>query len=236
MQIIKNEEYLHIQRKHGLGSYDWSVGDKFEVGSSNNDFFKFFEDVNKSINNDMAGISYNVTDVAGIMLLFLNNGVKLTEFDFYHYDSEKSIQELLGTLNHYVRLVRELMFEEVRSSHFPDHPSRQRGIWVIPNTLDSLEYWKKELGQGRLFKLKLSGKIHKANQEYLQINTNGLSYWREKAFHYWNEEPGLSVEQEECIFEGQVEVLEELEYFPDNPNTKGTEESESKSRTDQKTV
>lgn len=217
MRFIKNEEYLHIQRKHGLGSHDWNVGDKFVVGISNNDFFKFFEDTNKSITNNNTGISYNVTDVTEIMLLFLSKGVKVTEFDFYHYDSEKTIQELANTLNHYVKLVREMMFEEVRLSHFPDYPSRQRGIWVIPNTPESLEYWKKELGEGRLFKVKLSGKIHKANQEYLHVNTNGLSYWRDRAYRYWSEEPGLSVEQEECIFEGQVEILNELDFATDNP-------------------
>lgn len=211
MRKIYKEEYLHIQRKHGLELYQWNTGDQMFIGTEKNDFSKYFELRGKSIVNP-SGYGYNVNETAEIMLRHMEDGLRIPDFDFYHYDPKLTIKELLDSLYYYVRLVRELIFEEVRIEKFPEYPSRQKGIWVIPNNPESLKYWRTQLqGEAKVFKVQLTGIIHQASDEYLRPTTNSLSYWREMAMRYWSGVPGKHNHEEECLFEGYVEVLNEVD-------------------------
>jgi hypothetical protein len=135
-------------------------------------------------------------------------------FDFlnarYSIEQPESIQ---NALNHTQKIIRELVFEEVRKEFFPSHPSRQRCLWVIrADEENSLNYWKEELGHyDRILKVNLTGKIHRANQEFLHLTTDNLNVIRQRAFHYWTGTTGRSPEEEEILFEGFAEVLEIIE-------------------------
>jgi hypothetical protein len=113
---------------------------------------------------------------------------------------------------HYMKLVRELTFEEVRKDFFPSFPSRTRCLWVVPDNNDTLEYWWKELNvdgcEKVLLKLSLTGKIFKANQQHLALNqTFSLDFMRQKAFRYWSGTSGENPNETEILFEGFSNVL-----------------------------
>jgi hypothetical protein len=60
--------------------------------------------------------------------------------------------------------------------------------------------------------VKLSGKIHEASQNYLEAKTHNLKTWRSLAEKYWEGIKKENAEENEFIFEGNVEILEEIEY------------------------
>lgn len=124
--------------------------------------------------------------------------------------TESDFDTIRNGLFHYMRFTRETIFEEIRQTFFPGYPSRQRCIWVVPDCKESLDYWRKELGNGKLFKLELTGKIHRANQEFLNLNNKPLNDMRQRAFKYWSGTSGQNKAEEECLFEGFVNVLEEI--------------------------
>ncbi|WP_237172632.1 DUF2441 domain-containing protein [Paenibacillus lutimineralis] len=112
--------------------------------------------------------------------------------------------------------MREVVFEEVRAEMFPDYPSRQRGLWVMPMDSKPFIYWWGNLGrEGKLFSVKLTGKLHRANQDFLILNTRPLNVLRENAIKYWSGDGAQNSYQAEILFEGDVEVLEEINYTVD---------------------
>lgn len=124
------------------------------------------------------------------------------------------IESIKNTLNHTTKVIRELIFEEVRKEFFPSHPSRQRCLWVINAENDnSLNYWINTLGTAdKILRVKLTGKIHVANQEFLNLTTENLNKIRQNSFHYWTGTSGVRLEEEEILFEGFAEVIEEIIY------------------------
>ncbi|MEN6316866.1 MAG: DUF2441 domain-containing protein [Clostridiaceae bacterium] len=144
------------------------------------------------------------------MLNYNKTGIKNPVIsEFYHFNTNKTLAEVAETLNYYLRFTREVIFEEVRKDFFPDRPSRYRGLWVIPDDTDCLRYWWNTLGKnGAILKLKITGKLHRANQQYLMINTNRLDFIRQEAFKYWAGTTGINRVEEECLFEGFIEVID----------------------------
>lgn len=205
MNCIENEIFYHIQR-NGI----WNVGDIHFIGRTKNPFVSYFDDNAHCIQNPQMGIRYSVNSMANEMLNYIFTSNKHPDFaSFYHYEINRSFKELSDTLEYYLRLTREIVFEEVRKDFFPNLPSRHRCLWVIPDDIDNIKYWWTILGKkGRILKLKLTGKIHRANQQYLNLNTNRLNYIRQEAFKYWAGTSGTNKVEEECLFEGFAEVIE----------------------------
>jgi hypothetical protein len=128
---------------------------------------------------------------------------------FYHFNPEETIKELDRALKDYLILVREWIFEEIRKEFFPNLPSRQRCLFVIPNDVQSLNYWRNTLGKnGNILKLELTGKLHRANQLHLDLTTDNLDHIRGKAFKYWAGASGSNSAEDEYLFEGFAKVLE----------------------------
>lgn len=118
---------------------------------------------------------------------------------------------------HYMKAVRELIFEEVRTEFFPGHPSRNRCIWVIPDNEHisvALRYWIRQVANtnpdAKIAKLNLTGKLHRANQMYL--GERGWVYpfdaIRQNAFKYWTGVNGVNSHEDECLFEGFINIEE----------------------------
>lgn len=142
-------------------------------------------------------------------------------FDFVDYQFyPENLKSVNDALTHQTKIVRELIFEEVRKEFFPSHPSRQRCLWVIKaDDEGSLNYWQNTLGRGhRILKLQLTGKIHRANQEYLSTTTECFNKIRQRAFHYWTGTSGQRPEEEEILFEGFATVLGVLESHLSEPS------------------
>jgi len=134
---------------------------------------------------------------------------------FDYYDArfhEGDATSLSSALFHTAKIIRELIFEEVRKEFFPSHPSRQRCLWVInQENTDSLEYWRNELGAvDKILKLRLTGKIHVANQTFLGATTENLNKIRQNAFHYWTGTNEGHNRELEILFEGFATVIEEI--------------------------
>lgn len=137
-------------------------------------------------------------------------------FEFFDYANvyfnPDNLDSVNTTLTHSLTINREFIFEEVRKEFFPSHPSRQKCLWVI-NSEDpnAFEYWKNTLGTSdKVLRVQLTGKIHKANPQYLNLTADNLNKVRQNAFHYWTGTRGDRPE-EEILFEGFVNVLEELQ-------------------------
>lgn len=110
-------------------------------------------------------------------------------------------------------LIRELIFEEVRNAMFPQLPSRQRCIWLIPDNPAAVKYWWSTMaGPKKIFQLSVSGKYHVANQSFLKIDSGpyNLNAWKERAFRYWAGIKGADAIEDEVLFEGFVNTLEEV--------------------------
>ncbi|WP_337487858.1 DUF2441 domain-containing protein [Phascolarctobacterium faecium] len=133
---------------------------------------------------------------------------------FGFYDTFQYQDPLPNVLSDYIQYAREMIFEEIRQKHFPHLPSRQRCLWLIPiknDNTQALDYWKTILLQDntphQILLLNCSGKIHYANQSFLDLHVGNFNYFREKAFKYWS---GLNVDTVssdiECLFEGFVTV------------------------------
>ena len=117
----------------------------------------------------------------------------------------------------YLLYIRESLFEEVRQQYFPQCPSRQKSIWLIPHNENSLSFWKKALRVNELnipyqvLELVCSGNIFYGNEKYLKTSPElTFNNYRQSAFNYWS---GLDADPEkniavECIFSGYFTVKE----------------------------
>lgn len=210
---VENSTYYHIQRNG-----KWKKGEIHFIGKNKNPFVSYFDTTIHCIKDPGTEKSYNINFVAEEMLNYNRTGIKNSALDgFYHFDTQKTLAEVLAALKEYLLFTREVIFEEVRKDFFPDRPSRYRGIWVIPHDLKCLQYWWDTLGKsGTILELQITGKLHRANQQYLTLNTNRLDFIRQEAFKYWASTTGINEVEEECLFEGFAEVVDII-----NPNNIG---------------
>jgi uncharacterized protein len=129
------------------------------------------------------------------------------------------------TLNHYnagdfvyLKLVEDVL-EEIRLKHFPDKPSRIKGLFVCQDDRKSMERWLEILiyntellePMPQMIKLSLMGNIHCGNFSHVRryLNEIDLENCYESAFKYWRSEPGIDPnEPEEYVFTGEVKVLD----------------------------
>lgn len=205
MKEVREKIYFHYQSQpefywEGVGVKPWQTGTTFVVGRQFNPYFDYFNRYRartsgvingKSVVEQMKnGHSGDLNELVGLAIDQLESNVRL--------------------LREECQLVRELLFEEVRRNHFPTFPSRQRCIWVAPS-VDGVRYWRDRVpGDKRWFRVRLTGKIHTASDAYLTADTMSLDVLRELAWKYWSGYRGEREDRDEILFEGVVEVIEEL--------------------------
>ena len=206
MEIAADKKYYHIQKK---GS--WEVGETYFIGKEKNTFYTYFDKKGNNYYDPKSGRSINTFDIAKSMVDFLKTKRKSPNLTKFHsFDKDQAIKHLFDTLGHYLRFVREHLFEEVRKEFFPDLPSRLRCLWIIPHDKNAVNYWWKNLGRkGKIFEISVSGKVHQASQQYLNITTQSFDYIREQAFKYWAAKSVENQNEYECLFEGFVKVEKE---------------------------
>jgi len=131
----------------------------------------------------------------------------------YHYNSSQTLQELLPMMRTQLTLIREMIFEEVRKERFPQKLSRYKGLHIIPADKESLSFWLPQLKtpNAKIYKLELTGRMHRGKYDLLGINTIPTEYIKLNAYQYWLGINGQESINDECLFEGMVKVLEVVE-------------------------
>ena len=115
-------------------------------------------------------------------------------------------------INHYLRVLRELIFETVRERSFPHLISRWGCIWLI-SSKKGIGVWLKNLGitdlsQCRIYKVKCTGEIHRGHEKHLEIESMSVPTIEENAMKYWTGVEKRPSYKDEVIFWGNVEFIE----------------------------
>lgn len=202
---VEKERFYHIVRE----GYSWDVGDAHFMADGDNYFFSKY--YHQGLNfRGLDGEVYSTQELLSAMAKFASSGERETWLDYD--DLAHALKHTHAVFNQYLMMVREFVFEEVRRKHFPHKPSRQRGMWLIPLNNDALTYWWDVMGEaGRVFVVDVTGKIHRASAMHLNIHTNSLNYTSQQAFRYWSGVGNFDAVTDEYLFEGFVNVVEEVE-------------------------
>lgn len=197
---VRNSVFYHINQKAKWSVFNLlNIGDEIFIGNESNPFFKYFEEHQLTIPVTLE--SGKVIESPGIRFLrgVRDKEVNCIELPQIAYDISV----------HFVKYVRELLWEDIRKAEFQNLPSRQRCIWLISSE-DGIKYWQnrlKCLNDFQVVKVKVEGNLHKANELLLLGDCEPMKVTIEKARQYWageNADDG----KEEILFEGKLEVLE----------------------------
>ncbi len=114
----------------------------------------------------------------------------------------------------YISMLRELVFENVRLSYFPDKPSRKTCLWVT-NDLNVAKYWMGRLphqGKKKIFELELvDGQVHETWEDYLTTKMENIAELEVRAESYWRgEQPAQSQGEREIMLSGIVKIVREV--------------------------
>ncbi|OLS16569.1 MAG: hypothetical protein HeimC3_53150 [Candidatus Heimdallarchaeota archaeon LC_3] len=215
--FIEKKFFYHIRRPYkeldsvlhqivNQSNYNWSVGKTLQIGERENLYFKQMNKFENALN--INGTKVYIMTLLKHLSQVENGEVQLNPLArTYH----KNYKELVGlsyrVLRKSLRSVRELIFEEIRKENYSQLPSRSKCIWLIEDE-KSLSYWSKLL-QGEIYKVEVTGEIHKGSDSYLQVETYSLDFFREQAHKYWKGDP-LDGVKDEIIFTGELEVIENM--------------------------
>lgn len=193
MHEIESAEFFHIQRNKDWGQCDnWKVGDVIEIGNKHNKFMK------SRYNSD-----YNMNPELDFEKEFVRLQQKnLDQSDLQH------LKNMSIVWKEYIIKTREYIFELERLRLDPELPSRFNCLFVTD--LAGINYWKPLLGNlnsQTIYRLSLSGKIHKANEKFVRLNTDSQEFNHDQARKYW---AGEDADQSgyEFLFEGTIKVLD----------------------------
>ncbi len=205
LRTIHKETYFHVSRG---GS--WESGREYFIGEEENHFIR--NHMNREFVIKAAGANGLPLNIAASAMLYhLKTGEKPPELErIYHFEADKTIHEALAMSQHYLTLIREMILEDVRKEYFPEMPSRKKCMWVIPDKKESLAFWLPRLKnpEATILKVELSGKLHRSPQRNLMLNSFSASYIRQNAFTYWMGNTSSELADDECIFQGQMKVVE----------------------------
>lgn len=206
MEIVENQIFYHISKD------EINIGTKLFIGKEKNKFNSFFDKTSLNYRDNISRKEINSSYLIEEIRSYSKTNSKNPSLEkIYSYDFGYTMEYLCSTIGEYLLYVRESLFEEVRRDFFPNYPSRYRCIWVIPDNNEAIKYWWNTLGeQGNIYKVLVSGKIHKANQQYLNLSSESFDFIRGEAFKYWSGITGLNTIEDECLFEGFIEFKDRL--------------------------
>ncbi|MCD1257664.1 DUF2441 domain-containing protein [Paenibacillus athensensis] len=193
MQYVNEAEYYHIQRNKRWGDRDnWNVGDVIEIGKIQNKFMESRYSTDYKIDPEL--------NFESVILKL--QGKPLDKMD------RRFLQDISNVWREYITKTREYIFEYERVRINNKLPSRFRCLFVTDK--EGIKYWLPLLGnadEASIYKLALTGIIHKTNEKFVRLNTNSQEFNHEQARKYW---AGEDAEQQgyEYLFEGKVKVLD----------------------------
>ena len=129
----------------------------------------------------------------------------LSSHDIEQFSSRALANNFHNVIDTYIRLLREMEFENIRREQYANRPSRTRCIWLTDN-LDQAVYWRKRLGKDdrtRIVRVEIDGTLHQADGRHLCADSSSLPELRAAAQSYW--EGKLSTNPEiEILLEGAM--------------------------------
>ena len=199
--------YFHIDT---LG-HNWRKNDMIFVGDKTNHYWKSFAEKSDLIEiNGQNHEVFKVTKAAYEAYAKIHPAP--LKMNGYHFNLLNSLKESIDSLGNSIKLNRELIFESIRKEFYPESPSREKCIWLIPDNNDSLLFWNKILNskiQSKIFKVHVDGKIHRAPQKWLIGGTISVNEWRDLAHNYWKGTNSGNI-QDEILFTGTMKIIEEV--------------------------
>lgn len=132
--------------------------------------------------------------------------------DAAHFTSVELATQAANVLHTYVRLVREMEYENVRRRSFKGLPSRTRCVWVA-DSLQQARYWLGRVDKkcsSQIVRVAVEGITHAADGRHLSNEACSLSELRRTASAYWHGIPTPNSEPE-ILVEGSITVLEVVE-------------------------
>lgn len=206
---IENQKFFHI---HKHNSPKWFEGARLSFGLEPNNSWRAFEVARRGITNPKSNEVYTVDLVALRALEFYRKQKpKDPRLTFYHHDAVVTLAETLDSLFLATRMVRELIFEDVRRQLYTALPSRTSCIWLIPEDPRAVRFWLDNMrgDYKKVYRVNATGEMHRATQQIVMGDTISMSEWRKRAMDYWN---GANSEShdDEILLSGDIEVLEEV--------------------------
>jgi hypothetical protein len=173
------------------------AGDALDVGKEMNPFFGYY---------DVKPFTYPVSEPDGLV-----NQVPAMRFLERVKDGSITPGSLPATAfeiaDHFSMLARELLWESVRLSEFPQEPSRQKCIWLAESIPDVMQWLRRmHVRPVQVVEVRATGRRHIADQWQLVGGSEMLRVWYEKARAYWRGDRTPTPDLE-ILFEGRIEVV-----------------------------
>src|SRR5579863_8999939 len=123
------EEYFHFH-KNIIGN--WKIGDEIILGEDENPYWHSLADVGDFI--EINGGKFDVDlIVRHAFEAYIRKNPAPIIMKGYHFQPLKTLNETINSLGNALKICRELAFELIRRDFYPQLPSRQKCIWLIPN-------------------------------------------------------------------------------------------------------
>jgi hypothetical protein len=202
-KTVEGETFFHINSDANGSLYaPLRVGDVVEVGSQTNPFFRYYEAYSRTYGVTITGTEESHQFPAMQFLRLVRDG-QITCNTLPRVAHE--------TANHFMMLARELFWENIRLSEYPDAPSRHRCMWLVPS-IDDARVWLRLLTfpPGRNFSLlrvRATGRALHVDGSFLAAESQPLPVWADQCRAYWSGRQSATP-QREILFEGRVEALE----------------------------
>lgn len=207
MRTLNKEIFYHVSR-----GGQWEVGKQYFVGDIENYYTQRLMSASFLLPVSQEKPPLPINFAGRAMVEFLQTGQQPAPLQsVYHFQSNQTVKELYDMGQTYLHVLREQLFEEVRREHFSEKPSRQKGMWVIPNNKEALGFWLPHLkvDNARILKMELSGKVHRGMQGTLELVSYPANEIKKIAYDYWtNSAPEHA--SDEYLFEGNFQVLEDI--------------------------
>jgi hypothetical protein len=195
------------------GGHRWIVGATYRVGTGRNRFSDVVHDYRpgrRLSNGEVKGAVAGATEVLRALDQF-----ETRRRGRLRYGYEELLQVLRQTtaaLQTQCTVLRELIFEEVRTQEFPSRPSRERCLWLAPSW-QAVQFWQR-WGPCRKqwFKVRLlAGRFHLADAALLTTEDQTIAEVRDQARAYWTGDIAPDHVRAELLFEGDLQVLAALD-------------------------
>lgn len=202
IEEVRSTIFYHVNSNANRSPHDlMRLGTTIEIGRSSNPFFGIYETWQRA---------YGVTDreTGEVSQVPAMRFLRRVQEGSITTDSLPPIAYEVA--NHFLMLARELVWENIRLSEFPEAPSRQRCIWFT-RTLDQARQWppimKFQPGTHWIVKLRASGTALDVDGRLLAAESEPLPAWYDMARRYWRGE--MSADPwPEVLFVGTVTVEE----------------------------
>ncbi len=208
MLKFEDKTFTHIHTLSDNKFADnWKVGNKIHFGNEGGDDYNPFH---KAILNPYINLDRERNFIKNLFqkMSALQTGQESEEIEKLFLKK--------GMLYSYFQFTREIILEEVRELLFPEKPSRTNAIWLTDSFYKDrwIEIFSNFNLPFKIFLVKFSGNIHKADARWLTINETPHSFksYYQNAKGYWNGEilSQNGMPDEEYIGNGFIEIIQEI--------------------------